>query len=295
LPKNRGKRFAVAEGLQYCLGDVVVCVDSDTVLDREAIKNLVQPFVDEQVLCVCGNARVSNINVAADESLLGGLLAHFQSVWYVDGFHVRKSTESLFGMVLCCSGVLAAFRTRVVGVVLDKWLDERFLGRRCVSGEDSQLTNCMLGLGGKSVFQSNAVVYTVVPTGFRRFVKQQIRWGRGALFSMLSACRFFVKRRLVEQLQFYCTVLVTFLSPVALFASVVSVALVGGWWAAGLFLGGHLLVCSVVALTNRVVAQDFTFRDVVFRMGFFGLMFFVTFVYAYAWLTPWRDNTWGTR
>jgi hyaluronan synthase len=291
LPHNMGKRHAFAEGLKYCSGEIVVCVDSDAVLASDALKNLVQPFSDERVFCVCGNAVVSN----EKQPKMNNWLAHFQKVWYVDGFHIRKGTESLFGIVLCCSGVLSGFRRDKVELVVDEWLNESFLGRKCVSGDDSQLTNHMLALGGKSVFQSNAVTYTVAPHRLKQFVKQQIRWGRGALFSLFSACKIFARRRLVEQLQFYSTVIITFLSPVALLASVTSLVIVRGWFAVGLFLGGHLLVCSVVALTNRVVAKDFKSRDVLFRMGFFALMFFVTFVYAYAWLTPWRDNSWGTR
>ncbi|MCL1976908.1 MAG: glycosyltransferase family 2 protein [Candidatus Bathyarchaeota archaeon] len=186
LPRNVGKRHAMSAGIKQAKGDIFVCVDSDTIVKVDAIKNIVQPLVDKRVYCVCGNAEVLNGG--------GSVLARFQKVWYNESFRIRKGVESLFGVVFCCSGVLAAYRADKLKEVLPDFLGERFLGVEVRSGDDRRLTNLMLKLGGRSVFQSSAVAYTVAPNTVRRFVKQQVRWGRGSLRGMLFALTFFHNR-----------------------------------------------------------------------------------------------------
>ena len=282
---NRGKRLAVAAGLEKCTGDVVVLVDSDTVLDVDAVRNLVQPLVDPKVFCVCGNAEV-----APGKSVL----ARFQKVWYNESFRIRKGVESLFGSVFCCSGVLAAYRADKLREVLPEFLGETFLGVKVASGDDRRLTNLMLRLGGRSVFQSNAIAYTAVPTGLRQFIKQQIRWGRGSLRGMLFALSFFHKRPLKQSLLFYLTVFATFLSPAALILSTVGLAFLGEWFAVAGYFCGLALVSFLFALTDRLLVVGFGVRDVVFRVGFFVVLFGLTFVYVYGWCTS-AKNGWGTR
>jgi hyaluronan synthase len=286
LPVNVGKRGAIAAGLAECSGEVVVLVDSDTVLASDAVRNLVQPFTDSKVYCVCGNAEVEPGK---------SVLARFQKVWYNESFRVRKGVESLFGSVFCCSGVLAAYRADKLRAVLPDFLGERFLGVKVESGDDRRLTNLMLRLGGRSVFQSNAVAFTAVPTGFRKFVKQQIRWGRGSLRGMLFALTFFHKGRgLKQKLLFYLTVFATFLSPAALLLSTVGLAFLSEWVAVLGYFGGLALVSLLFSLTDRLLIPNFSVRDVVFRICFFVVLFGLSFVYVYGWFTS-AKNTWGTR
>jgi hyaluronan synthase len=100
LPVNVGKRHAMAAGIKEATGDIIVCVDSDTVIAMDALTHLVQPFIDPLVFCVCGNAAVINCS---------SVVARFQKVWYDEAFRVRKGVESLFGSVLLlgCFGCLS--------------------------------------------------------------------------------------------------------------------------------------------------------------------------------------------
>ena len=60
-------------------------------------------------------------------------------------------------------------------------------------GEDRTLTSCAMITvrHTKSLYQSNAVAYTLMPNTFRKFSKQQLRWGRGSFRGMLFAFIFF--------------------------------------------------------------------------------------------------------
>jgi hyaluronan synthase len=287
---NMGKRHAVASGLRMCSGEFVVLIDSDTVVKSDAIKNLVQPFTDGKVFCVCGTAEVMRGKKAGGDSIL----TRFQKVWYNESFRVRKGVESLLSSVFCCSGVLSAYRADKLQEVLPDFLNERFLGVKMQSGDDRRLTNLMLRLGGKSVFQSNSVAYTATPDCMKKFVKQQVRWGRGSLRGMLFALTFFHHRPLKQMLLCYLTAFATLVSPIALVFSIFSLVVISQWFAVVGYFFGMALVAFLFALTDRLLVPDFSLSDILYRIGFFIVMYGLTFVYVYSWLTS-AKNSWGTR
>jgi hyaluronan synthase len=289
--KNLGKRHAMASGVKQCSGEVLVCVDSDAILQTDAIKMLVQPFADKDVYCVCGNAKVAN----ESDPKVNTLLARFQKVWYADAFRLRKGVESLFGIVLCCSGVLSAYRRANFEKVLDEWLNEKFLGREVVSGDDRQMTNLMMRMGGKSVFQSTALAYTFAPHGLKKFVNQQIRWGRSSFRGMLFASKFFFKKSWAQKILFYATMFVTYMSPITMLTSTVGLALLGRYDLVIGYLIGLMAISSLAALSDKLLVNYFTFKDVLYRIAFFAMTIVITFIYLYSWITPWKGKVWGTR
>jgi cellulose synthase/poly-beta-1,6-N-acetylglucosamine synthase-like glycosyltransferase len=288
--KNMGKRHTIASVVKlYCVvkDAVLVLVDSDACVASDAVRMLVQPFVDPQVYSVCGNAVVSNTN---------SLITRFQKSWYAGAFRIRKASESLAGMVMCCSGVFSAYRLEKVFLVLGDWVDERFLGKRVVAGDDSRLTNCAsLRLGGKSVFQESAYVYTVVPGSLKSFVKQQTRWGRNSLRRLVFAAGFFWRKSWVQRLVFYCTMFVTLVTPCALVGSLAGLVLWGGWFGVVVYFACLSLFSFLYAMSDKLLVSYFSWRDFLFRCGFFVVMIMISFVYLYAYLTPWKGTVWGTR
>jgi hyaluronan synthase len=291
MEKNMKKRHAMAHGIEHATGEIIVSIDSDAIVETDALVNLVQPLADPIVYCVSGNAIVSNEH----KPKINTLLAQLQKVWYTDGFYIRKGAESLFGMVLCCSGVLSAFRKDKVQQVLPNWLTETFRGRKCLSGEDAQLTVWMLKLGGKSVFQSNAIVHTEAPATMKGFIKQQIRWGRGSFYSMISAFKIFFKKSMIEKLFFYSTFITSFFSPLALFLSLLALIMINGISPLLVFFVGYLLVGYVSALTCKMLVPCFTNKDLFHRTFLFIMMLPLSILYFYSWITIYREKTWGTR
>jgi hyaluronan synthase len=291
MEKNMKKRHAMAHGIEHANGDIIVSIDSDAIVESDAIANLVQPFIDPIVYCVSGNAIVSN----EYKQKINTPLARLQKVWYTDGFCLRKGAESLFGIVLCCSGVLSAFRKDKVKQVLPSWLVETFRGKKCLSGEDAQLTTWMLKLGGKSVFQSNAIVHTEAPATMRAFIKQQLRWGRGSFYSMMTAFKIFFKKSLVAKIFFYSTFITSVFSPFILFLSLLALMMINGLSPLIVFAAGYILVGYVSALTCKMLVPNFTNKDLFYRTILFVLMIPLSILYFYSWVTINREKTWGTR
>ncbi|MDR2707475.1 MAG: glycosyltransferase family 2 protein [Nitrososphaerota archaeon] len=289
LDENGGKRHAMAAGFKQCTGEILVCIDSDTVIKSDAITMVVQPFTDNVVYCVCGNA------VAANSSESDNTLARLQKAWYADSFRLRKGVESLFGMVICCSGVLAAYRRDKVEKIVDEWVNEKFLGRHFESGDDRQLTNRMLRMGGKSVFQSTALAYTVVPHVTKTFLIQQIRWGRSGFRGMLFASKFFYKKNPIQFTLFYLTMFMTFFSPISFLVNTIGLVLLGQYDSMIVYFFGIFLISALTALSTKLLVNYFTLKDIVYRLAFSLVAIVLSFVYLYAWITLWKGNVWGTR
>ncbi|MDR0492399.1 MAG: glycosyltransferase family 2 protein [Nitrososphaerota archaeon] len=291
LDKNRGKRYAMAEGFKQCTGEIFVFVDSDTIVKPSTIRMLVQPFTDEKVYAIAGNGIVVN----ESEKNVNSLLVRFQKLWYAESFRIRKGAESVFDMVTCCSGVLAAYRKDKVELIVDEWVNDRFFGCSFESSDDRQITNLMLRLGGKSVFQSTALAYTIAPQNLKKFLTQQVRWGRGYFRGEIFAAKFFYKRSTLQKSIFYANTFVTFVAPFSIMLCVAGLILMGNFPALLIYLADLTLVTVFIALATKLLVPYYTFKDVIYRIFFFFMPPFISFAYLYGWFTLWKGGTWGTR
>jgi hyaluronan synthase len=183
--KNRGKRHGMAAGAQTASGEILVYVDSDSFVRRDAIRKMVQGFADPAVGAVCGHANVANARK--------NLLTKMQEVRYFIAFRVVKAAESLFSAVSCCSGCLAAYRRRYVLDVLDPWLNQTFLGTPATFGDDRSLTNFMLRRY-RVIYHSEAVCTTIVPETYMKFFRQQLRWKKSWIRESFLASLFIWRR-----------------------------------------------------------------------------------------------------
>ena len=170
LPQNRGKREALAEGFRRARGDILVTVDSDSLIERDTLLALAGPFRDATVGAVAGKVAVHNRKQA--------LIPRMLHVRFILSFDFLRSAQSMFRTVFCCPGALAAYRASVVHRVLERWEAQTFLGVRCTYGEDRALTNYILDEGYDTVYQRTAVVHTLVPETYSRLCKMFIRWDR---------------------------------------------------------------------------------------------------------------------
>jgi hyaluronan synthase len=76
-------------------------------------------------------------------------------------------------------GAFSAFRRTAVEAVLNDWNNQTFCGKPSTIAEDRALTNLVLREGHEIVFQSDAVVWTMVPTTYKQMARMYQRWERG--------------------------------------------------------------------------------------------------------------------
>ena len=171
FPENRGKKAALYAGFQAARGEVLVTVDSDSVIEPEALRHLVAPLQEDDTLgAVAGNVKVYNRH----QSFMGRM----QGVRFVNLDFLRAS-QSLYKTVICTPGSLSAYRRCALMPNLEAWLHQTFLGAPCHHSEDRALTNFILKSGFYSCYQRSAVVHTLVPETYAGVVRMYLRWERG--------------------------------------------------------------------------------------------------------------------
>lgn len=168
--ENRGKRAALAEGFRRGRGEVVVTIDSDSVIGEDTLLSIVGPFRNPGIGAVAGKVLVYNRQE--------GLIPRMLHVRFVLSFDFLRSVQSTYGTVYCCPGALSAYRASVLREVLPDWEAQEFLGVGCTYGEDRALTNFIMNRGCDTVYQSTAVVHTVVPATYAKLCRMYLRWDR---------------------------------------------------------------------------------------------------------------------
>ncbi len=184
--RNRGKREALALGFRKARGEVFATLDSDSTIMPDALLALVGPFRDPRIGAVAGKVLVYNRDA--------GIIPKMLHVRYVLSFDLLRSIESVYRTVYCCPGALSAVRAAAVRPLLDRWQNQRFLGRRCTFGEDRAMTNYLLEAGYDTVYQRSAVVHTVVPTRFGKLAKMLLRWERSGVREEIRFARIVWRR-----------------------------------------------------------------------------------------------------
>jgi hyaluronan synthase len=171
LPENRGKRAALAEGFRRASGEIVVTMDSDCVIDKQALLALAGPFRKPRVGAVAGKVAVLNRS--------DGVIPRMLAIRFILTFDMLRAVQSTYGTVYCCPGALTAYRTELVRRVLGDWTRQTFLGAPCTVGEDRALTNMIFAQGFDAVYQRTAIVHTMVPDTYGKLCKMLLRWDRG--------------------------------------------------------------------------------------------------------------------
>src|SRR5439155_12871482 len=87
FPENRGKRAAMAAGIRATNAEIVAFVDSDSILEPDALRKLLQGFANPKVGAMCGHANVLNLRES--------WLTRMQAVRYFVAFRVSKAAESI--------------------------------------------------------------------------------------------------------------------------------------------------------------------------------------------------------
>jgi N-acetylglucosaminyltransferase len=167
---NTGKRAAQDEAVRRGSGELVVLMDSDTVLAPDAVRQAAARFGDDRVGAVSGSVGVLN----APANLLTRLIHHR----YRLRFQVERPAQGFFTSLLCCSGPFAVYRRSLLAGLWPRYLSQRFAGVPCTTGDDLHLTNLILATGRQVLFEPRAIASTSVPRSLRLYLRQQLRWNR---------------------------------------------------------------------------------------------------------------------
>ncbi|MGC9215299.1 glycosyltransferase [Acidithiobacillus sp.] len=170
-PKNGGKASALNTGLENATHAIIITIDADTYLYRDALQHIVGRYLNdpENTVAVAGAIAVRNSRAS--------WVTRFQEWDYFHGIAVVKRVQSLYQGTLVAQGAFSLYERDVVRA-LGGWPP-------CV-GEDIVLSWAMLKKGYRIGYAENAVVFTNVPETYNQLFLQRRRWARG-MFEALRA------------------------------------------------------------------------------------------------------------
>ena len=285
FPENRGKRAAMAAGIRATSAEVIVFVDSDSVVEPGALRMLVQPLDDPRVGAVCGHADVLNVRES--------WLTRMQAVRYFVAFRVVKAAESVFHAVTCCSGCFSAYRREAIMPRLQWWEGQTFLGVESTFGDDRSLTNCVLR-DWRIVYEKNAVSHTIVPSTFRAFVKQQTRWKRSWTRESLMVSRFIWRKHPVAAAFTYLSIVLPLIAPVAALHAIAWSPLLHHSTLPLIYIAGMYSLAMVYSLYYVLFQERYS---VIWMYGILFVFFYLAIMLwqTYYAIATCRTASWGTR
>ena len=285
FPENRGKRAAMAAGIRATSAEIISFVDSDSSLERDALRRIVRGFAEPKVGAIAGHAEVEN----SRESWI----ARMQAVRYFVAFRVCKAAESIFGAVTCCSGCFSAYRRAAIAPVLERWEHQRFLGRPATYGDDRSLTNFVLR-SWIVRYDERARSRTIVPTTFRVFLRQQLRWKRSWTRESLIVGRFIWRRSPAASVWAYLGIFLPLVAPLVAIRALAWQPAVVGAGAPIVYLIGIYAMALVYGLYYGLRHGRY---DTLWVFGVLFVFFYLAFLLWQTWyaiLTS-RNSSWGTR
>ena len=168
LKPNCGKANALYLGTIASKGEILVGVDADSYLDKNALRYLVSHFVKEnngeRVGAVTGNPRVRN---------RGTLLGKLQLCEYASIISLIKRTQRVLGKVMTVSGVCVAYRKRAL-------MDCGFWDRDMMT-EDIAVTWKLEKKFWDVRYEPRALCWMLVPETVKGLWRQRKRWSEGGL------------------------------------------------------------------------------------------------------------------
>lgn len=198
LEKNKGKANALKQGLLVSKGEYIATIDSDAILDKDALSHVIPHFItpknSERVGAVTGNPRIRNRN---------SLLSNIQIVEFSSIIGLIKRTQRIWGKMMTVSGVFVVFRKKAL-------LDVGFWDSDMIT-DDIGITWKLQRRFWDVRYEPKAICWMLVPETLKGIWKQRIRWNQGGIEVILRNWDIFLDKRQRRLIPVYLEQLLSFL------------------------------------------------------------------------------------
>jgi cellulose synthase/poly-beta-1,6-N-acetylglucosamine synthase-like glycosyltransferase len=266
---NIGKRGSIIGAVREATSEIIVSVDSDVVVDKDAVHQLVRRFTDDRIAAVGGWVDVRNKH--------DNWLSRMQVVKYWYGYFFLKNLEWGFRRVMCLSGCLTAYRRSVL-IELEPLLAERsVLGVPIKYGEDRFLTRQIIKAGYLTTMTHDALCWTAVPHRLDSYFSQQLRWRRSNILDYAGAVSHLWRENPIIAVHFFSQFGLLIAYPVLVVKAI----------AAGMFYEGltyHAVLVVVFGLIYQLNVRHLPKTERVGALAFLPISLIMPVTYAL--LTP---------
>ena len=236
---NMGKRMSIAHAVRSTEAEIIVSIDSDVLVDSNAIRALLRRFTSDRMAAVGGRVFVSNPHES--------WLTRMQVIKYFMGYEYLNSLERAFSSVMCLSGCLTAYRRSVL-LELEPILENRNLfGVPIRYGEDRFLTRQIVKAGYQTYCTMDAFCWTVAPPTYSKYFAQQLRWRRSNLVDIIGGFTHVSRLHPVVALHYVASGSLLIAYPVAVVQKLID----GTFWDLAAF---HLVVLAALGAVYAVHA-----------------------------------------
>ncbi|MFW6309638.1 MAG: glycosyltransferase family 2 protein [Prolixibacteraceae bacterium] len=166
LPERRGKMHAMNRGMQFVKAPVVIFSDTNTVLNKTAIREIVKQFSNPKVGCVAGEKRIAEQR--ADAAAAAG-----EGVYWKLESKVKKMDSELNSAVGAVGELFAIRRELFEEVETDTILDDFIISLRIARK------------GYKIAYTPNAYAEETASLNVREELKRKIRITAGGIQTMI--------------------------------------------------------------------------------------------------------------
>ena len=161
--QNHGKAHALNTGIKMAKGDLILTMDADSFINKNALNRMIEHFADKKVGAVAGVVRANKA---------GGILNRLQILEYFQqGF--QRIIQGFFHAVLVLPGPISLYSREALaksgGFEKDTLV------------EDWDMTLKVHKAGYGVISEKNAFADTIVPKKIGDWWRQRTRWSRGGI------------------------------------------------------------------------------------------------------------------
>lgn len=171
--ENMGKTESYLRAMERSESDIILIVDSDTIMGKDSINRIMACFADERLGVVGAPLSVLNPN----ESMLTAM----QTYIYFFGLRFAKIPESHFQGVAVIGGFALAVRRSILTEIAPQIRNRNWFGVPVKDGEDRFITHLAILRGWGTYVEQDADVWTYALTSYEKYFGQQLRWKRSLI------------------------------------------------------------------------------------------------------------------
>lgn len=183
---NGGKASALNLGFTHSSGELVMVMDADSRIAKNALKLMLPKFQNPKIDAVAGQVAIG---------VEGNFITQMQAIEYAIANGTTRTAQSLWQCVLLVPGPIGLFRRSALERLAFERLDEAASAEPetantmpiiepisdATFAEDFETSIRVLANGGGIVYEPRALCYTRPPSNVVALVNQRYRWIRGHL------------------------------------------------------------------------------------------------------------------
>ncbi len=194
---NGGKADSLNVGLNAARLEYVLGIDSDSILERDALLTLTSSFLDEDVPVVASGGNIMPVNgcvvdrgTLREKRIPSRVIPLLQTIEYLRSFMNGRMGWSRLDSLMIISGAFGIFRRENV-LEINGYLTSREKYEKDTVGEDMELVVRLSrslrerGVRHRILYHYKANCWTEVPSSVKILKRQRERWQRG-LIDILS-------------------------------------------------------------------------------------------------------------